>query len=126
MSKIDKYKAAAASAAALRRSVDAALGKDSPRNDKHTATCYFTGLSKASFAPMEMQIDCSYGYYGRSSGYSATSKDMGERLAKAITAYMPRLLEECVAAAERDAENARKEAEDEARAVLTEMKMVTA
>ena len=66
MSKIDKYKAAAAAAAALRRSVDAALGKDSPNNDKHTATCYFVGLSKASFSPMDMQIDCSYGYYGSS------------------------------------------------------------
>lgn len=120
MNKIDAYKNAAALAAALKQSADHALGRDSPNNDKHAATCHFHELSKDSFRPMKMVVRLEYGYYGSSSGYSATSEAMGERLAKAITARMPTLLADVVAQAEKEAEAARKAAEDEARAVLAE------
>lgn len=118
MSKIEQYKAAANVAAQIRASRDYSLGRDSPRNDKHTATCHFHELSNAPFSPMKMQIDCSYGYYGSSSGYSATSQALGKYLARAITLSMPQLLDRAVALAESDAEKARKAAEDEARSVL--------
>ena len=118
MSKIEQYKAAANVAAQIRASRDYSLGRDSPQNDKHAATCHFHELSNAPFSPMKMLIDCSYGYYGSSSGYSATSQALGKYLAQAITASMPQLLDRAVALAERDADKARKVAEDEARAVL--------
>lgn len=120
MSKIDAYKRAAALAGSLRKAADHALGKDSPNNDKHTATCHFHGISNASFRPMQMEVRLEYGYYGSSSGYSATSEEMGRRLATAITARMPALLADVLAAAEKEAEAARKAAEDEARAVLAD------
>lgn len=120
MSKIEAYKKAAALAASLKQSADHALGRDSQNNDKHTATCRFHELSKASFQPMNMEVSLEYGYYGSSSGYSATSEEMGKRLAKAITARMPTLLADVVAEAAKEAEAARKAAEDEARSVLAE------
>lgn len=121
MSKIDDYKQKANDAGRIKASAAYALGKDSPNNDKHTAICSFVRIVDASFSPMLMSIDCSYGYYGNSSGYSCTSPLLGKYLAQAITEYMPTLLDRACAIANKVAEQARKEAEDEAKSVLNEV-----
>lgn len=120
MTKIETYKAAAAVAAGIKSTGDKILGRDSPRNDKHTFSVSFQALQNAPFQPMQFSIDCSYGYYGSSSGYSATSESLGRYLAKAIEKHAELLLDTAVELATKDAEKARKAAEDEARSVLNE------
>lgn len=121
MSKIQNYHKAKAISERLFRDAQRALGRDSPSNDKHTARARFWKLLGESFTPIAILIDLSYGYYGSSSGYSATSDQMGEYLARAINKNMTMLLDEAVKMAQVDAEKARKEAEEEARAVLQEV-----
>lgn len=120
MTRIETYKAAAAVAASIKSAADKVLGRDSPSNDKHTFSVCFQALQNAPFAPMQFSIDCSYGYYGSSSGYSATSAPLGRYLAKAIEKHAALLLDTAVELAATDAEKARKAAEDEARSVLNE------
>lgn len=120
MSKIDVYKEAKARAENISYNVERALGRDRSDNDKHRATCGFVKLVNDTWAPMLLSVDMSYGYYGSSSGYSATSENLGKYLAKAITKNLPALLDQAVAFAKADAEVARKAAEEEARSVLKE------
>lgn len=120
MSKIEEYKAAKYIAEKIKTAVTHALGRDSSSNDKHCVTVAFTGLAKADWSDMQFQVHASYGYYGNSSGYSATSNELGQYLAKAIQHYAATLLDHAVGLAAADAEKARKAAEDEAKAVLTE------
>lgn len=120
MSKIEAFKIATNLAGRIAGDVSRSLGRDSPSNDKHTAVCRFAGISNNSFSPILLSVDLSYGYYGSSSGYSATSEELGRYLAAAITKRMSSLLDECVDAAKVDAEKARKDAEAEAQAVLAE------
>ena len=118
--KIENYNHAKWVAQKVASAVNVALGRDGPSNDKHSARASFGKLSNAPFAPMGIWVDMAYGYYGSSSGYSATSDEMGRYLVKAINKHMTLLLDEAVAFAAEDAELARKEAEDEARSVLRE------
>lgn len=118
MSKIKEFQMARAAAEKVARHVNYALGRDSHDNDKHLARCHYTGLANQSFTPMGFLVELEYGYYGSSSGYSATSDDMGRYLAKAINANMTMLLDTAAKLAAADVEVARKAAEDEARAVL--------
>jgi hypothetical protein len=120
MTKIEKFKQAKFVAEKIKRDADRALARDDPRNDKGHMSVYFTGLAPGDWSDMQFRIHASYGYYGSSSGYSATSKELGEYLAKAIEAHRATLLEHAVKLAAQDAEAARKAAEDEAKAVLTE------
>ena len=118
MSKIEKYKDAKATAGSVALAVQHILGRDSPSNDKHTFYVRFDGLSKEMFQPMTFSIDASYGYYGSSSGYSATSKALGHYLAMAIKDQKSALLDYAALLASNDAEAARKDAEKEAQSVL--------
>lgn len=120
MSKIDQYNEARRVAAMIAENVSKALGRDRSDNDKHSARCAFTRIGGESFSPMLFRVDCSYGYYGSSSGYSATSNALGKYLAKAINERMESLLDRAVELAAVDAEKARKDAEEEARHVLAE------
>ena len=128
MSKIDQYNEARRDASTIAEDVSKALGRDRSDNDKHSARCAFTRcagrlegrIEGESFSPMLFRVDCSYGYYGSSSGYSATSNALGKYLAKAINERMESLLDRAVELAAVDAEKARKDAEEEARHVLAE------
>lgn len=120
MTKIEAFKNAKHAAERIAADVRRALGRDSSSNDKHRACAKFLRLENASFAPMTLIVDASYGYYGNSSGYSATSEELGGYLARAINKHMTTLLDDAVKMAAEDAEKARKEAEAEARAVLQE------
>lgn len=120
MSKIEAYKAAASIANQVADNVSKALGRDSSINDKHSAYASFKGLDNANWGEIKLGVHLSYGYYGSSSGYRATSENLGRYLAKAVSKHMPMLLDECAAMADDDAEKARKEATDEARSVLVE------
>lgn len=120
MTKIEEYKAAKAIASKVSEAATLSLGRDGPKNDKATFTCRFTHVIGETWSPMAFQIDASYGYYGSSSGYSVTSKELGEYLAKAINAHKAMLLDHAVKLAAADAETARKSAEEEARSVLQE------
>lgn len=122
MSKIDEYKKAKGIYERVKRAVECTLGRDDPaRNDKHSVSVNFAGLSQnMSFQPMQFSIHCSYGYYGSSSGYSATSQELGAYLARAIEAHKITLLDHAVGLAADEAERARRAAEDEAKAVLRE------
>ena len=120
MSKIEIFKEARAKANNISYNVERALGRDRSDNDKHRATCGFVKILNDHFNPMLLSVDMAYGYYGSSSGYSATSESLGSYLARAITKNMPSLLDQAVSMARADAEVARKAAEQEARSVLEE------
>jgi len=120
MTKIEQFKQAKLVAETIKRAADRALCRDDPRNDKGHMSVHFTGLATGDWSDMRFRVHASYGYYGSSSGYSATSKELGEYLAKAIEAHRASLLDYAVKLAAQDAEVARKAAEDEAKAVLTE------
>lgn len=120
MTKIEAYKEAKRIAKSVKSSTNLCLGRDTPNNDKHTFRCYFTGMANESWQPMKLQIHCSYGYYGSSSGYSATSEELGGYLARAIKAHSGLLLDYAAHLAEADCEKLRLAAEAEAREVLGE------
>lgn len=120
MTKLETYQAARHVATQIARSAAVTLGRDSPSNDKHTFSVRFAKILNSPFAPMSFSIGCSYGYYGSSSGYSATSEPLGKYLARAIEQHASLLLDAAAKYAADDAEKARKEAEGEARAVLGE------
>ena len=118
MTKIERYKEAKSVAARIAQATTHCLGRDGPRNDKHRFTCQFSHVIGEQWSPMCFRIEASYGYYGCSSGYSVTSKELGEYIAKAINLHKATLLDCAVKLAADDAEKARKEAEAEAREVL--------
>lgn len=118
MSKIEEFHKAKAVADLVARSVRCALGRDDSRNDKHNVTVHFDGLSRGDWSDMQFRMHASYGYYGSSSGYSATSAELGKYLAIAIAKNSALLLDYAVKLAADDAEEARKAAEAEAKAVL--------
>lgn len=118
MSKIEKFKEAKSAADKLARDVRCALGRDDSRNDKHSVTVHFDGLHPGDWSAMQFRVQASYGYYGSSSGYSATSTELGKYLAVAIQKHAATLLDYAVNLAAADAEEARKAAEAEAKAVL--------
>jgi hypothetical protein len=118
MTKIEKFQQAKFTANRIRVDVAQILGRDTPQNDKHTFTVQFTGLANAQWSPMQFQIHASHGYYGSSSGYSNSSDYLGNYLAQSIQRHASALLEFASKLADDDAEKARKEAEEEARAVL--------
>ena len=118
MSKIETYKEKKSITERLARDAHRCLGRNGPDNDKHHATAKFQGIENARSCPMLIAIELGYGYRSTSTVYSSTSREMGKYLAKAITKQMPALLDAVVAMAMADAEAARKDAEDEARAVL--------
>lgn len=120
MSKIEKFKEAKSVADKVARNVRCALGRDDSRNDKHDVRARFAGLAPGDWADMQFQVHASYGYYGSSSGYSATSNELGKYLAEAITKHAAMLLDYAVKLAADDAEQARRAAEDEAKAILQE------
>jgi hypothetical protein len=122
MSKIEEFKKAKGISERVKRAVECTLGRDDPaRNDKHHVSVHFAGLNlSAPFQPMQFSIDCSYGYYGSSSGYAASSPELGAYLARAIEMHSTTLLDCAAGLAAKDAETARKAAEDEARNVLQE------
>lgn len=118
MSKIEKFKEAKNVANQIARDVKCALGRDDSRNDKHSVSVHFDGLAPGDWAAMQFRVQASYGYYGSSSGYSATSTELGKYLAAAIQKHAALLLDYAVKLAADDAEEARKDAEAEAKAVL--------
>lgn len=119
MTKIENYKRLKGIAVDLAKARDHTLGLDSPNNDKHIFLVEFTGIGlRSNWSPMLFSIEAAYGYYGSSSGYSASSKELGAYLARAISRNAKLLLDLAVSLAEADAEKARKEAETEAREVL--------
>jgi hypothetical protein len=120
MTKIEKYKEAKGIANKIANAVEKSLGRDGPKNDKATFRCSFSHIISEQWTPMCFQIEASYGYYGSSSGYTVTSKELGEYLAKAINAHRALLLDHAAKLAAEDAEKARKDAEEEARSVLQE------
>ena len=124
MSKIETYNKQKAIASSMRNAMNLSLGKHADgrpnqNNDKHTASCRFVRISDDQFSPILLRVELSHGYYGSSSGYSNTSKEMGMYLAKAIDRYMPMLLEEACSLADKDAEAARIAAISEARSILS-------
>lgn len=118
MAKIDDFNKAKNVADRIAGQVAKCLGRDSSDNDKRTARASFCKLADAPFSPMMFMVDCSYGYYGSSSGYSATSADLGKFLAAAINNRMTELLDEAVILARADAEKARVAAQEEAKSIL--------
>ena len=118
MSAIEKYKAAKQLAARIENDVWCALGRDRTDNDKHRASIYCRGLRDGNFSAMVFDVDCSYGYHGSSSGYSATSTELAAYLATAIEARLPELLDEAVRLAKVDAEKLKQAARTEAQQVL--------
>jgi hypothetical protein len=120
MSKIERFKEAKSVADRIQRSVLQCTGRDKPDNDKHRISVNFTKLVDSDWVPMEFQIHASHGYYGSSSAYSDTSKELGSYLARAIKQKSHELFDLAASLARADAETARKEAEEEARNVLTE------
>lgn len=117
MSKIEAFKKARDAAKRMAAARDCAFGLDSANNDKHQVVVTFTGLA-SSWSEMKFQMHASYGYYGSSSGYSATSVELGGYLAREISRSARELWDRAVLAAEADAESLRIEAAEEARAVL--------
>jgi hypothetical protein len=123
---IEKYKAAKRVLLRLADDVSRTLGRDDPSNDKHTFRCAFKCISPNDWSPMELTVNCSYGYYGNSSGHTATSEELGKYLALAINKHAAKLLDEVIALAAIDTETARKAAEAEARDVLAELQVSNA
>lgn len=124
MSKIAEFKAAKAIAGSVAQSVRYCLGRDDPRNDKAYFHCKFSHRLNDQWTPMCFQMEAHYGYYGSSSGYNATSDELGRYLAMAINKHASVLLDYAAELAAIDAEKARKAAESEAVEVLkaTEVK----
>lgn len=120
MSKIEAFKNAMVVSGRIASDIQKALGRDSKSNDKHAASCRFAERSSGAWSDIVLSLHLSYGYYGSSSGYSATSDELGRYFAKAVNARMSELLDECVKMAMADVEKLRKEAESEALAVLKE------
>lgn len=118
MTKIEGYQNAKRVSAQISEAVKHCLGRDDPRNDKARFTCRFSHVMSEQWSPMCFQIEASYGYYGSSSGYSVTSKELGEYLAKAINAHRATLLDHAAKLAAEDMEKARKSAESEALEIL--------
>lgn len=125
MSKIEVYKQRLSIYQKLERDVYLALGRDGPNNDKHYARASYAGLAGASFSPINIMIDLHHGYYGNSSAYSNTSEELGRYLARAITRNMSNLLDEAVALAKADADEACRSAVKEAQEVLDAAKQET-
>ena len=118
MTKIETYKEATTIAERLARDAHRCLGRDGTHNDKHCAKAEFQDIENTRSRRMLICISLGYGQYGSSAVYSIASYSMGRYMAQAITKQMPALLDAVVAMALADAEAARKDAEDEAHAVL--------
>lgn len=119
--KIEKFQAQRSIAQKVKADRDKAFGLDAGNNDKHSVSVRFVGLTRNSgggFSAMNFVVEASYGYYGSSSGYDATSRELGEYLAKAIYAHRRELFDDAVTLAKAEAEVARAAARDEARDVL--------
>ena len=117
MSKIEVYRTAKHNSDQLRKDVDRALGRDKSDNDKHRVIVTFSKFN-GDWSDLVFSIHASYGYYGSSSGYSATSETMGKYLAKEIQKNSAHILDDAVCLAEQETEKLRKEAEEEAKLVL--------
>jgi hypothetical protein len=120
LTKLEAYQIAKRIAEKIKLDGDRILKRDDTRNDKGHMSVSFTGLASGDWSDMQFRIHASYGYYGSSSGYSATSKELGGYFAKAIEAHAAMLLDHAAKLAAIDAGTARKAAEDEAREVLKE------
>jgi CubicO group peptidase (beta-lactamase class C family) len=125
MSKIEKYKAAQSIARNVRLSLFHALGLSDdgtrdPHNDKHMLRLEYTGDHAGAWSDAKCFLHASYGYYGSSSGYRAMSNNVAKYLVKALNRYISAAARDAIAMAESDAEVARLDAEDEAKAVLKE------
>lgn len=120
MTKIQIYQQAAGVAKKVAEAVSQCLGRDDPRNDKASFLCRFSHIGNEQFRPMYFNVHASHGYYGSSSGYSDTSEELGKYLADAINANRAMLLDHAARLAAKDAEDARIDAQDEARAILIE------
>jgi hypothetical protein len=118
MSKIEEFNKAKNVADRVADSVAKCLGLDRTDNDKHIARAIFCKITSDPFSPMMLLIDCSYGYYGSSSGYSATSPELGKYLVAAINSRIKELLDDAAGLARADAHRARIAAQEEAKYVL--------
>lgn len=125
-SKIERYKKAQAVANRVCGEVLRALGRDldgsvDSRNDKHSLHIRPGVNCVESWGDRDLWLHASYGYYGSSSGYSATSDDMRKYIARAINKHMPAIAETAMELVKRDADDARLAAQSEANAVLEEV-----
>lgn len=120
MSKIEAYKKADTEARQLKSYIDKALGRDRKDNDKHSFHVRVGDKTAQSWGDKDIWLHASYGYYGSSSGHSATSEPMRFWLCQAINEQMHQLGDRAVELAEANAEKFRIEAEEEARGVLAE------
>ena len=116
--KIEEFNKKNEIAKKLTKDVSCALGEDKSDNDKHLVGAKFIGLDLDNWSEMIIHIHASYGYRGSSSGYTASSKELGHYLSQAIAAKLPELMKDAVARAQADAEKARLEAKAEAEEVL--------
>lgn len=122
MSKIEEYKQIKDQFISFKDNIKCCLGRDQEDNDKHLAEITFVRMNDGDWQDIEFNFHAVYGYYGCSSAYSATSKTMGKYLAKAINKNIKYLLDDAVKLAEKDVEEKRQDAEDEARSVLKQTK----
>lgn len=120
MTKIETFQKAKQVAADIVRARDHAFAVNQPQNDKASVRFSFTKMVPTDWSPMAFECHASYGWYDSSSGYSVTSPELGQYLARAMQAHARTLFDYAVKLAEADAEAARKAAADEARAVLGE------
>lgn len=133
MSKIEIYKEKTAIAKRIKshylnaaglKIVDGKETRDS-NNDKHRIMFHFDGLLE-NWGEIKLRLHLSHGYYGSSSGYSDTCKDTGKYVAIVLNGMGQMILERAVELAKADAEQARLDAEQEARMVLQQTKELAA
>ena len=130
MSKIDDFQKAKRVVAQVRSNLMKATGRTltgerDHDNDKRHLSIRYSGKHIDDFNAAVLYLGAHYGYYGSSSGYSAMDSNTAIYMVRAINEKIGTLADRAIELAEADAEKARKVAEEEARAVLTQVKEAT-
>ena len=123
MSSIEFYKQKQMVADRLKKARDLSFGLDDTRNDKAQFSIGYDGL-EGEWQEMKFTIHASHGYYGSSSAYSDTSKELGEYLAEAFNEpdVLRKICDRAVELAQISANKAKAFAKEEAEKVLQETK----
>lgn len=98
-----------------------AIGNKDPNNDKHTFGFY---KHKIWDSDIPVWLHASYGYYGRSDGYSACSSELQPYLIKALDHYKTDIINYIMEAVEHDKHKALLDCKAEAEQILKEIDSV--
>jgi hypothetical protein len=126
MSKIEKYREQDRIATKITVDLNkaqglTAIGKKDPNNDKHGIGFYKHQIWDSD---IPVWFHATYGYYGSSDGYSASSPELQPYLIKALNHYKNDIVDYIMDQVEHDKHKALMECKEEAEGILREINSI--